>query len=171
MLLGSLVALALAAEPQPEIRRLDWMIGEWDFADESTSPTDDYEERGVRSCGYALDGQYIRCESRGTSRGRTRTYVFYLNYNRELRRYEMLSMWGNVPGKALQVGSASADGRRIELQTETPYAEGAEIRRAWAVITYDGAGAYVWDSGSGPDGAPRGEARYRDLARRRAATP
>lgn len=163
----SLLFAATVLSPTPDIRSVDWLVGEWEFADRAMLPGSSYEEYGTRSCVYALDNQYIRCESRGTSGDTTRTYVFYLNYNAQSERFEMLSMWGNIPGKALYTGTLSADGRQLELRDEALDTDDDGIqRRSWAVITYDDNGSMVWESGSAPDGAERGPVRYRDDATR-----
>jgi hypothetical protein len=46
---------------------------------------------------------YVECETVvERPNGNGRTYRFLINYNRNTSRFEMLSIWSNVPDKAVQ---------------------------------------------------------------------
>ena len=167
MIAALLISAALTAA---DINKVDWLIGDWEFRDYALPAAGiRYEEAGRRSCAWALDRRYIRCESTGRNGARERTYVFYLNANGESGRFEMLSMFGNTPGKSLKAGSLSADGRTLDLiadETYTDEATGQRVR-GWSVIRYDGNGAYVWESGNAPEGQPaKRTMRFRDEVKR-----
>lgn len=168
LLLGLVISFAavLPAAAEPSIRDLSWLIGRWSFEDRSTPATGyDYAESGVRECAWALDDRYIRCESRGVSKGKTRTYVFYLGFNSETGRFEMLSLFGNTPARALYEISVSEGGRRLDMVSS--YDEDGQPRRTWGVLTYDGSSSYVWESTSGPaNAAQRPPTRFIDTVRR-----
>ena len=154
--------------PGPSIRDLSWLIGVWEFDDRSTAAAGfDYQETGTRTCGWALDDQYIRCESRGTSRGRTRTYVFYINWNSITQQFDMLSMHPNTPRKALMSGRATSGGHHLDLRSDVVIDEGV-ASRSWATITFDGKDQIVWESRSnrGTDRPDHWPMRFREEARR-----
>jgi hypothetical protein len=174
-LIACLCSISLAAPsgaaqtvPGPSIRDLSWLIGVWEFDDRSTAAAGfDYQETGTRTCAWALDDQYIRCESRGTSRGRTRTYVFYINWNSITRQFDMLSMHPNTPRKALMSGLATNGGRHLDLRSETVVDDGIATR-SWATIVFDGKDRVVWESRSnrGTDLPDHWPMRFREEARR-----
>ena len=167
MIAALLVSAALTAT---DINKLDWLIGEWEFRDYALPAAGfKYEETGRRFCEWALDRRYIRCQSTGRNGGKERTYVFYMNANGETGRFEMLSMFGNTPGKSLKAGSISPDGRTLDLVADETYTDEATGKRVrgWSVIRYDGNGASVWDSGNAPDGEPDNRTlRFRDEVKR-----
>ena len=162
------ILLALAATAaDPSIKDLSWMIGDWAFHDVATEAAGfNYEERGTRSCRWALRDQYIRCESQGGSAARSRSYVSYLNYNAAEKRFEMVSMWSNHPPKLVQFGELAASGRELRLRMPAAQRDDdGKLKQSWAVWTFDGKSTWTWDSGSRVDGAPDdGPVRFRDIA-------
>ncbi len=137
-------------EPSPEISKLGWLIGSWQFDDRSVNGK--YHESGTRTCDYALNDQFIMCESVGVSNsGKHRTYRFYFNYNALDKRYEITSLTGGYPRTNLYVVTVSEDGHRLDLINDTWSAEGM-IRLNSATIRYNGEDRYVWEIRSGrPD--------------------
>lgn len=130
----------------PSIRDLELLIGDWTFVDAATEYAGyEYSESGTRSCAYALDEQYIRCVSKGRARGKDRTYVFYINYNSEDERFEMLSMWSNYSRKALYHLLVSDDGRRIDLMNG-PNPEEEEREQTWGTIIFQSDDKFIWES-------------------------
>lgn len=162
------VLLALAAvTADPSIKDLGWMIGDWSFHDVATEAAGfKYEERGTRSCRWALRDQYIRCESQGGTAARPRNYVNYFNYNPAERRFEMVSMWSNHPPKDIRVGEAGDGGRQLKLrQLRAERDDDGIVKQSWAIMRFDGKASWTWESGSRPDGAADdGPVRFRDVA-------
>ena len=79
------------------------LVGVWDTRD-TYHPVDGppLVETGVRTCRLALRDQYLQCDTEAVNaRGIERTYRWMINYNRILDRFEMLSIWSNVPFKAV----------------------------------------------------------------------
>lgn len=106
---------------------------------------------------------YIRCESRGTLRDRTRHYLWFINWNRLDERFEMVGLFGNSPRKIFYTLRVSEGGRRIDLTTE-PNAAG---ERNWSTITFED-DRMVWETrlnrrGDPPDHWP---VMYREISRR-----
>jgi hypothetical protein len=167
MVSGLLISAALAAA---DIGKLSWLVGTWEFRDYALPAAGyAYEETGRRTCDWALDGRYIRCQSAGHSRGKTRSYLFYLNVNPERDRVEMLSLFGNVADKSLKAGSLSPDGRTLDLIADSPHRDEASgmMVRGWSTIEYDPKGAYIWRSGHFPEGQPdKRVERFRDEVKR-----
>jgi hypothetical protein len=145
-------AVALAQEPG--IERLDWLIGEWDFADAEIDG--EYRETGTRVCEYMLGGDYIVCESEGTDhRGRTRSYVWYFNYNDREERYEITSLFQGLGMKALDTAEVSENGHWLEISCGVWEGDGVVVEGG-ATVVYNGTDRYVW-----------GNDRYRDVVTRR----
>jgi hypothetical protein len=154
--------------PSTSVKDLAWLVGVWEFDDRSTAAAGfDYQETGTRTCAWALDDQYIRCESRGTSRGRTRTYVFYFNWNSITQQFDMLSMHPNTPRKSLMSGRVTGGGHHLDLRSDAVVDEGVTTR-SWATIVFDGKDRMVWESRSnrGTDPPDAWPMRFREEARR-----
>ncbi len=66
------------------INDLDFLIGNWEV-EETILPGRDneYQEKGIRTCEYYLDGSFIKCEASTviTHTGKKRTYAYYINYD------------------------------------------------------------------------------------------
>lgn len=151
----------------PSIRQLAWLIGRWDFVDRSLAPGDSYRETGVRECGWALDDQYIRCESRGTVGGRGRTYLFFFNWNSLDSRFEMVALHGNYGRKTFFTAKLSDQGKRLDLLQDRTTHETANSR-TWGTLHFDGHDRILWETRINrrdqlPDTWP---ILYRDEARR-----
>jgi hypothetical protein len=167
-----LLLAAAVAGAEPSIKDLGWMIGDWSFHDVSTEAAGfSYEERGIRSCRWALRDQYIRCESQGGSAARPRTYVSYINYNASAKRFEIMSIWSNHPPKLVQYGQLSPDSREFRIRQARPERDDdGNVKESWAIMKFDGRETWTWDSGSRPEGAANdGPVRFRDVAVRRSA--
>ena len=169
---GGLLLLVAATAAEPSIRDLAWMIGDWAFHDVATEAAGfTYEEKGLRSCRWAMRDQYIRCESQGGTAARPRTYVNYFNYNPAEKRFELVSMWSNHPPKDIRVGQAALGGRELKLRQLRPERDDDGIvKESWAIMRFDGRATWTWESGSRPAGtAEDGPVRFRDTAVRQPA--
>ena len=97
-----LAALLLAAQPAT-----DWLtpfVGVWETIDTYQPVTGEpIVERATRTCDVVMRGSYLQCETVvSRPNGGGRVYRFLINYNRTMQRFEMLSLWSNVPHKAVQ---------------------------------------------------------------------
>ena len=162
---GGIALLLAATAAGPSIRDLSWMIGDWTFHDVATEAAGHkYEERGTRSCAWAMRDQYVRCESQGGTAARPRTYVTYVNYNAPQKRFEMLSMWSNHPPKVTQYGQL-VDGELRFVSAAAETGDDGIAKHSWARMRPEGKAGWVWDSGTRPVGATDdGPVRYRDIA-------
>ena len=135
-------------EPTPTIQDLHRLIGTWKFEDSATENAGyEYSETGTRVCEYAIDDQYIRCESHGKTDTKERTYVFYWNYNKEDERFEMISLFGNYSRKIQYHVAVSDDGKRIDM-TSGPNPEEEEREQSWATVIFHDDGTAIWESRS-----------------------
>jgi len=94
---------ATAVAAQSPLDPLRPLLGVWDTRDVYYPAAGDSSiETGVRTCEFVMNDTYIQCETRASrAGGRERTYRFMINYNRNTARFEMLSLWSNVPHKAV----------------------------------------------------------------------
>ena len=98
-----LSVLLISAQPAT-----DWLasfVGVWETSD-TYHPVEGKPivERAIRTCEMIMRGSYLQCETVVTRPdGGGRTYRFLINYNRTSQRFEMLSLWSNVPHKAVQI--------------------------------------------------------------------
>ena len=88
---------------QSEMSALEPLVGVWETEDTYHPVTGEPSvERGVRTCEFVLRDQYLQCQTAGiNARGVERTYRWMINYNGVVNRYEMLSVWSNVPFKSV----------------------------------------------------------------------
>ena len=98
-----LVTLFLSAT-QPATDWLAPFVGVWETTDTyHPAKGEPVVERATRTCEMVMQGSYLQCESVATRPGSAGcTYRFLINYNRTAKRFEMLSLWSNVPHKAIQ---------------------------------------------------------------------
>ena len=146
-----------------DLEQLSWLIGTWEYQDKQLGGG--YEEVGVRQCAFVFDKRYIRCESNGTTNsGKSRTYIWFLNYNALDQRFEMTGVFSDYPRKLLYSATVSNEGHRVELENKAWLPEGV-VPLGTAVITYNGDDQYVWEISSTNQGT--GETtRFRDTANR-----
>src|SRR5262249_2153299 len=73
-----------------------------------------------------------------------RTYRFLINYNRNTSRFEMLSLWSNVPHKAVQ--SMTPDDARAHWTIEdiAVIGDDGSPSRHWSELAFEGADRIIW---------------------------
>lgn len=80
------------------IKDLDFLIGKWEVSEIVAAGTEnEYTETGTRECAYFMDGNWIKCETRGKRRGRDRSYTFLINYHPEKEYFQFLSLSSDYP--------------------------------------------------------------------------
>jgi hypothetical protein len=139
-----------------EIKRLSWLVGHWSYQDASVDSVAAYRDAGTRTCDWALDGAYIRCESVGRAGDRDRRYLFYFNYNWLDGRFEMVALNSDYPRKTVYTIEVSEDGRQLELLGPQTARRSGGSSQSWATITYNGTTEMRWEtrihrSGQRPD--------------------
>lgn len=146
VLVCAIGAGASAVSAQPAIGWLDPLVGVWDTEDTyypvSATPT---VERGVRTCAPVLHDVYLRCETL-VSRpdGRGRSYWFLANYNGTEQRFEMLSLWSNVPHKAIQALTPDAERRRWRIVHVAVIGDGGGANDHWSELVIESPQHIVW---------------------------
>ena len=147
------------AEGQAPLDALRPLIGVWDTQDtyhpETGSPI---VERGVRTCELVMHGSYIQCETIAPRpNGRERSYRFLINFNADSSRYEMLSIWSNIPPKLVQHLVPSDEHRRWRITNIAIV--GAERSEHWSELVVETPQRIVWTgrrvrAGQDPNQAP-----------------
>jgi hypothetical protein len=131
---------------QPAVSWLDPLVGVWDTEDTyypvSGKPS---VERGVRSCARVLHDIYLRCETIvPRPDGRGRSYWFLANYNATEERFEMLSLWSNVPHKAVQALTPDAERRRWRVVNVAVIGDGGGSNDHWSELVIESPVQIVW---------------------------
>ena len=111
------IAWSNAVEAQTPLDPLRALLGVWETRDAYYPAAGDSSiETGVRTCELVMNDTYIQCETRARrAGGRERTYRFMINYNANTSRFEMLSIWSNVPHKAVYALTPLAETNRWRL--------------------------------------------------------
>ncbi|MEM7281818.1 MAG: hypothetical protein AAF438_09345 [Pseudomonadota bacterium] len=143
----SVFCLFSAAYAQsPEMEKLSWLIGAWEYKDQQVDG--EYVDAGKRVCAFALMDSYIVCESTGvTNSGKERNYLMQFNYNGLDERYEINDIFSDYTRKLLYRATWSEDGYTLELETNTWSADGM-VRLSTATVTYNGKNQFVWEISS-----------------------
>lgn len=137
---------AMAQQPRDSLSSLNWLIGTWDYRDASMDGAASYADAGERTCQRALRDAYILCESSGRTARGERRYLFYINWNTNDRRYEMVALFSDYGRKVVYELRLSDEGRRIDLMAPRfPTASGG-TSQSWATITFDGDRTATWDT-------------------------
>ena len=154
-LIFALCSSALAQDNELPIKRLSWLVGEWDTRDEQVRG--DYVETGPRNCDWGLNDRYIVCRGVGTNhQGKSRDYIWYFNYNHMEERFEMNSLYGDWPRKNLFIIEVSEDNHHLEAMSFFFTGDGLEPGNP-QTITYNGSDQYVWSIFNGDPDPETGE--------------
>jgi hypothetical protein len=141
-----LVTFGAQAQPAPNLAEAmrDW-IGVWQTEDTyqpvSGQPT---VERGVRTCGLVMQNAYLQCETVVSAGARSRTYRFLINYNRTTSRFEMLSLWSNVPHKLVQKLTPDRDGQRWIIENVAVIGDDEPMGLHWSELVFESPHRIVW---------------------------
>jgi hypothetical protein len=129
---------------QPTVDWLSPLVGVWETVDTYNPVTGaPIVERAVRTCRMVMHGAYLECETVVTRpNGTGRTYRFLINHNRNTARFEMLSIWSNVPHKAVHSMTPSANRDRWVL--EDVAVVGDEAADHWSELVVEGSARIVW---------------------------
>lgn len=135
----------LAAQGSPSTAWLQPLAGVWDTEDTYYPLSGQPQvERAVRTCEPVMRATYLQCESVVTrADGRDRTYRFLLNYNPTMSRFEMLSLWSNVPHKVAQVLTPDATRRRWRIENLVVIGD-LDLATHWSELVFDGDDRIVW---------------------------
>jgi hypothetical protein len=151
--------LLMAAEPAT-----DWLapfVGVWETQDTyHPAAGDPIVERGTRTCGMVMRGAYLQCET-VVSRpdGGGRVYRFLINYNRTTRRFELLSLWSNVPHKAVQIMAPNAARDRWVITELAVIGDDEPLSPHYSELVFERPDRIVWTGrrlakGADPASAP-----------------
>lgn len=138
---------ATTPEPEPVIGWLAPFVGVWNTED-TFHPADGgkpFVERAVRTCEMVMRGSYLQCES-VVSRpdGSGRAYRFLVNYNRTVKRFEMLSLWSNVPHKLVQSLTPDPARRRWQFANVAVVGDDEPMSSHWSELVFDSDDRITW---------------------------
>jgi hypothetical protein len=151
----------MAAAQQPSVDWLAPLIGVW-------NTTDTYQplqgapivENAVRTCRAVMRNAYVECETVvERPNGTGRAYRFLINYNRNTSRFEMLSIWSNVPHKAVQSLTPNASRDRWVFENVAVVGDTESMTPHWSELVVESRDRIVWTgrretAGSNPREAP-----------------
>ena len=143
--LAAFVSLAAPAAQTPTVAQAmrDW-IGVWQTEDTyypaSGQPI---VERAVRTCALVMNDAYLQCETVSAG-ARSRTYRFLVNYNRNTSRFEMLSIWSNVPHKAVASLTPDAAGIRWTMENVAVIGDDEPMSPSWSELVFESRDRIVW---------------------------
>ena len=151
----ALCSITTAMAEELPIKRLSWLIGNWEARDEQVNGS--YSEVGPRNCSWGLNERYIVCTGMGTNdRGRSREYIWYFNYNHMEERFEMNSLYGDWPRKNLFIIEVSEDNHHLTMMSYFFTEDGLEPGNPQNVV-YNGSDQYVWSIFNGEPDPETGE--------------
>jgi len=145
------LSLAIQASSPPDAEPgVAWLapfVGVWNTED-TFHPADGrkpFVERAVRTCEMVMRGSYLQCESI-VSRpdGSGRAYRFLINYNRTVKRFEMLSVWSNVPHKLVQSITPDAGRRRWQFANVAVVGDDEPMSSHWSELVFDSDDRITW---------------------------
>ena len=154
---AGLVVLILApgeAAAQPAVSRLSPLVGAWQTVDTyhpvSGSPV---VESAVRTCRLVMHDAYLECETVvARPNGTGRTYRFLINYNRTTSRFEMLSIWSNVPHKAVHSLTPNAQHDRWIIEDVAVIGDDGGPNEHWSELVIESPERIVWTGRRVSDG-------------------
>ena len=174
--LGLTVVLFLLASAeaaaQPAVSWLSPLVGAWAHDRHLSSRV-----RASRSSRAAAERAAWSCmtpilsakrSSRGAN-GTGRTYRFLINYNRTTSRFEMLSIWSNVPHKAVQTLAPNSGRDRWIIEDLAVIGDDGSSNEHWSELVIESADRIVW-TGQARDRRRRSENRT-DLVSRNLDAP
>lgn len=134
------------ADTAPATAWLAPFVGVWRTEDTYYPPQGaPIVEGATRTCAFVMAGSYLQCETVAeTGRGRGRVYRFLLNYNRTSRRFEMASLWSNVPHKLVQALTPDTERRRWQVVNVAVVGDDAPLAEHWSEIVFDDRDHVVW---------------------------
>jgi hypothetical protein len=155
-----LFALMLLAA-QPATDSLAPFVGVWQTVD-TYHPVkgEPIVEHATRTCEMVMRASYLQCETVVTRpNGGGRTYRFLINYNRTMQRFEMLSLWSNVPHKVVQVMTPNGARDRWTLRELAVVGDDEPMSPHHSELVFERGDRIVWTgrrvtSGGDPASAP-----------------
>jgi len=140
------IAFPAVAAAQPSIDWLAPLIGTWNTSD-TYHPVKGAPivENAVRTCRRVMRDAYLECETVvERPNGTGRTYRFLINYNRNVSRFEMLSIWSNVPHKAVQSLTPSAQRDRWIVENISVIGDNEAMQGHWSELVIESRDRIVW---------------------------
>lgn len=136
------------------------LVGTWETED-TYHPVDGPPsvETGIRTCRLVLRSQYLQCDTEAVnSEGTERSYRWMINYNRILDRFEMLSVWSNVPFKSVSRLDPLEQGHGWSLRSVALVGDNEEYPPSYSEMVVESGSRIVWTGRRITEGQPVEEA-------------
>lgn len=155
------LSLQATSRAQPATDWLTRLVGAWETID-TYHPVngEPIVERARRTCEMVMQGTYLQCETVATRpSGGGRTYRFLINYHRTTTRFEMLSLWSNVPHKAIQTLTPNDARDRWSIRELAVIGDDEPLSPHHSEMVFERADRIVWTgrrvtAGGDPASAP-----------------
>ncbi len=138
---------------EKKIQDLDFLIGEWKVREDNKE--ENWWEKSTRTARYVLDSTYIELESKAlSSKGKRRTYRWYIHYNSKAQQFEMVSMFSNWHKVERDILHWDSENRKLTVQNISD-SNSNEYHERFGEISFDESfNKYVW-KGENKYGDPR----------------
>lgn len=145
-----LVSLAISSSAQ-SIKDLDFLIGVWETREDNTETG--WWETATREIRYTLKDNYIELKANSIdSNGREREYSWYINYNKQTKQFEMVSMFSNWYKTQFDILDWNSEKRKLTIRNK-PDSESGFHERFGEIIFSKDFNEYTW-KGENKYGAP-----------------
>lgn len=144
-----LVSIAISSSAQ-SIQDLDFLIGVWETREDNTET--EWWETATREIRYTLKDNYIELKANSIdSNGREREYCWYINYNKQTKQFEMVSMFSNWHKTQFDILDWNSEKRKLTIRNKPDSESGFREGFGEIIFTKD-FNEYTW----------KGENKYGD---------
>lgn len=144
-ILLSLALIYCLTSYSQSIQDLDFLIGKWKIVETIYPGTEkEYQEIGTRTCGYYLNGSFIKCESETViqKNGHKRFYSYIINYDKKEGCFRATNFAHDFPLHGQFKWYLDKENQRIIAITPKNVIEDRFFR---ATISYSDPNKLVWD--------------------------
>ena len=135
---------------EKKIKELNFLIGVWETREDNTEKG--WWETATREIKYTLKGNYIELKANSIdSNGREREYLWYINYNKRTKQFEMVSMFSNWQKTQFDILEWDSEQRKLTIRNKPDSESGFHERFGEIVFSKD-FNEYIW----------KGENKYGD---------
>jgi len=136
---------------EKSIHDLNFLVGTWEVREDNEEKT--WWEETIRKGQYTLDSTYLQLESVAkSSKGKERTYRWYIHYNSKAQQFEMISMFSNWHKIQFDILSYDEENRKLTIRNDLE-SHSDEYHERFGELTFDeNFDTYIW----------KGENKYGD---------
>ncbi len=125
------------------INELDFLIGIWETREDNVEKG--WWETSTREIKYTLLGNYIELRASSIdSNGKKREYSWYINYNKKMEQFQMVSMFSNWYKTQLDILDWDKEQRKLTIRNK-PLVEDEYHERFGEIIFSENFDEYTWN--------------------------